>query len=188
MFKKDQGKIARFASKKPENVAKVAEFVLLTIQRRFIEVERHYTGELPIIGMTGITRKGIEFAYENSGLLHQIIYTEGLTLAERILGVMQTPGLAIVKSGFVIQLCRGECGCLDTHNIRMYGLDKNSFNGQGTIPAITKRIHLYIQTCERLGGSEKLWNTWCKFIADKYSERYEGKASIVSKLHTLVIR
>jgi hypothetical protein len=66
----------------------------------------------------------------------------------------------------------------------MFGIDKKDL----TVPKKAKlaeklrKSHEYMHLCEKLGGTEYLWNNWCKFIADKYPNKF-ANAHAVSRVH-----
>jgi len=94
-------------------------------------------------------------------------------------------GFGLVKAGFVIQLVYGLCGCLDTHNLRKYGVKKNSFNKFKTRKTIAGRrtfIARYVTLCYQLGGPSVLWDKWCEYVAERQPTRYDD-AEHVSRLH-----
>ena len=75
---------------------------------------------------------------------------------------------------------------MDTHNIRMYGLDtkdlalaKNPKTQKG-IDANNAKIDKYIVLCADY-GCENLWNSWCDFVATKSNRWQDGNH--VSEVH-----
>ena len=100
---------------------------------------------------------------------------------------LAVPGLGLVKAGFAVQLLIGEAGCMDMHNLARFGIEEREF----VIPArrdpveqlavIDEAIEHYLYTCEAYGGSEKLWDGWCRFVAETY--RTYRDADDVSQRH-----
>lgn len=186
MFKKDQAIIQDFASESAENVAIVAKFVQLTIRRQFYMVKGIMTGETDT-GLMSRTYKGIEWSRDNSDRLYAACYSPGLTHSERLLLISACPGLGLPKSGFLLQLCTGKTGCLDSHNIKCFGLHAKDFSLSGLCPSTAaERAELYVRTCERLGGSEFLWDFWCGHVAELYPDFF-ADAEAVSKEHVNAI-
>ena len=78
----------------------------------------------------------------------------------------------------------GKVGCLDSHNLEMYGVDKKRFHINDKLSLVTKtrKIRDYIQVCKDLGGSRSLWNRWCNHIGKKYPNQFNNGYE-VSQLH-----
>ena len=186
MFKTDQKAIARFAAKSPKNTARVIEFVLVSIRRNFAQVEHHMTGEMPINGLMGTTSRGIQYAKDNALELHALINDPHMTLRDKLLGVCAVPGLGIPKAGFVLQLCLGQAGCLDTHNLREFSLKASAFSLTKSVAGNQRKAQVYLDCIEKLGGSEFLWDFWCRFIADRHKGLWKS-AQAVSKSHVRAI-
>ena len=82
---------------------------------------------------------------------------------------LRVPGLGLAKAGFVCQLTAGLVGCIDTHNIRMYGIDEKHLKLPNTIKSgdlRRSRIEQYIRICHSI-GTEQLWDNWCNFLGDR---------------------
>ena len=182
MFKTDQKAIETFAKQDANNVAEVCRFVLLTIQRNFAFVKPIMRGECEI-NTTEITKKGIAWAKDNAEFLYNACYGEGLTDAERLLLITTCPGLGLPKAGFVLQLCTGKTGCLDSHNIKRFGLKASAFSISGASQATRlKKAQKYVETCQRHGGSESLWDSWCDYVAKRHPKLWNDGEQ-VSKAH-----
>lgn len=133
-------------------------------------------------------REGYECVIANKKFLYQDMYHNNLSVAEQILSMTSIPGIGIVKAGFIVQLCTGQVGCLDVHNLRMFGMTESTFKFSKTVKQNTAlaKINLYIETCKKLGGSEFLWDNWCEFIAKKYPQHFTS-AEQVSQMHVDLI-
>lgn len=163
MFAEHQPIIADFAKQSPENTARVIKFVLLTVRRRLEHVA-------PLMDddnrrCTSLTLRGIEYAERNAQDLYDDLLDECVSDAQCIERLLQVPGLGMVKAGFVMQLVRGRVGCLDSHNIKMYGLNPRAFASTTSITGLRERVRLYMQVCADLGGVEVLWDRWCDYVA-----------------------
>jgi len=86
------------------------------------------------------------------------------------------PGLGMVKAAFTVQMLYNELGCIDTHNLRMLGLDRNAVSGKSK-----RKREQYLQI-QSVRSSEQWWNDWCDFVATKYPARYSDGEQ-VSRLH-----
>ena len=96
---------------------------------------------------------------------------------------LRVEGLGMVKAGFVCQLSAGLVGCIDLHNIRLYGIDEKVLK----LPKSLKtkklrddRINKYISICHNI-GTENLWDTWCDYLSTKSPKWSDGFE--VSKVH-----
>ena len=184
MFKTHQANIADHARQSIENTADCVRFVLATIkQKTFLVPDIMATKNWR--ALTPASRKGIEWLKDdaNKAFVYRACFAEGLSHADRLTLLTQVPGLGIPKAGFVLQLTIGATGCLDTHNIRNFGLEAKHFVSSGLkTETVLKRARLYVETCEALGGCEFLWNQWCEFITNRYHKEFDD-AEHVSRLH-----
>lgn len=169
------------------------QFVSRSIRNHFYrlpiitEQERWMGIESPSLKQQ-IKRDAFEFINTNKKFLYENMYHNNLSVAEQILSMTSIPGIGIVKAGFIVQLCTGQVGCLDVHNLRMFGLTESTFKFSKTVKQNTAlaKINLYIETCKKLGGSEFLWDNWCEFIAKKYPQHF-ASAEQVSQMHVDLI-
>ena len=190
MFKKHQPNIEEFARKDPDNFAQVVLFVSATIQQMFhmvpaiVDSVREHG--LDSKHLWGSKKDTWIYTLENKEMLFEAVFSD-MDLEDKLLSLAEIPGIGLVKAGFVLQLCTGEVGCLDVHNLRRFGLSAQTFK-LGKVKYLTarKKATLYIKTCIECGGSEKLWDDWCDLIADKYPMRFRG-GNAVSELHEEII-
>ena len=189
MFSEHQTAIGAYARSNPDNCIRVLDFVHQTIRTPFYMVG---------FRMEDIERKGLDSVYLKNatkrkafkGLrviktqLYEDIFSDDMSTEEKLLILSGTPGLGIAKSGFALQLCIGKSGCLDVHNLRRFNIDENTFKLRDNTKYDTalNKARLYTETIKKLGGTEKLWNDWCKLIAHLYPKHYDN-ASHVSRLH-----
>ena len=166
MYKRDQKAIGEFAKSSPEAIHEVVKFVLVSIRRRFDLVRPIMAGECDVKFMD-ITTKGIEHSWRNRQVIFDTIHSDAPDAA-KLAFLTTVPGLGIAKAGFVLQLCLGTVGCMDTHNLKMYGLSPKAFATPPSQKALVEKCKAYIAVCDAAGGSEALWDTWCEFIAAKY--------------------
>ena len=131
----------------------------------------------------GSKRAGWEYILNNKEILYDKIYSNKISLAEKLLEVASIPNIGLAKGSFILQLTLGKVGCLDTHNLHRFGIPPTVFKlGKLKYNTALRKAEYYIKTCEDLGGSEYLWNSWCEFVAEKYPWKYKN-ANQVSKLH-----
>lgn len=193
MYKQDQYEIQKACESDAKYTREAMLFVSRSIRNHFSRL-RKITDDERSLGIEStslnqkIKRDAFEYIHANYKQLHEDIFNPDLSLAEKLLSVSSIPGIGIVKAGFVLQLCIGKVGCLDTHNLRMFGFSDSTFKFSKTTKRNTalSKARLYIETCEKLGGSEFLWDNWCEFIAAKYPKHFQS-AEDVSKLHVELI-
>jgi hypothetical protein len=87
--------------------------------------------------------------------------------------VTNVPGLGPTKAAFVVQLSKGKLGCLDTVNVKRYGLPE--------MPNTPKK---YLETLEQIGETPgRMWRDWCNFVAKR-----DGMISYkLSEAHALFV-
>jgi hypothetical protein len=89
---------------------------------------------------------------------------------------LRVPGLGLPKAGFMCQLCAGLVGCMDVHNIKLYGLNPNVLKLPKTLknPAkVIEKIAVYVELCHGY-GTEMLWNSWCEYLSTKSVHWVDG--------------
>jgi hypothetical protein len=188
MFKTHQPMIARFMRKNPDALARGEVFTLCTIQKHFSSVGNQLkeieTDGINAVCLNGAKKRSYKEIIAMKGYLYEKVYSKEISLAEKLLEVSGLYGIGMVKAGFILQLALGKVGCLDVHNLARFGLSASVFkvNDKMTEATALRKANFYIKTCEDLGGSEYLWNTWCKYVADLYPKIYRD-ACHVSKLH-----
>jgi hypothetical protein len=201
MFEEHQSKIGRYARQDADSMAKVYTFVLATIQQSLWQ-----TPEI----MQSIEHEGIEsrflwgFKYDAYEYLIEhkaTIYAVAMNIwrghadpldqeYELTRYFAGLKGLGLVKGGFMVQLCFGLGGCLDSHNITRHGLDERKFKASRFKSASLKNkrsiLRNYFAVIMSAGGCEALWDSWCQYVADRQPGRYED-AYAVSALHVKAI-
>ncbi|MEK9895073.1 MAG: hypothetical protein VW518_01425 [Burkholderiaceae bacterium] len=195
MFATHQKQIEKACKSDINICAEALQFVSRSIRNHFyrmpiITFQENTMGvEAPSLQQQ-IKREAFEYINANKKFLHKNLYSNDLSVAEKILSMTSIPGIGIVKAGFIVQLCTGQVGCLDVHNLKMFGLTESTFKFSKSVRQNTAlaKINLYIETCQKLGGSEFLWDNWCEFIAKKYPKHFKS-AEEISKMHVdLIIR
>ena len=197
MYHRDQKAIQRYALENADNMARVYTFVLLTIQQ-----------QLSLVGdaMRDVDNQGVESrflwgfkdpAYTWLQENKHTIYDNSLDVYDKILDEQlceylllnyfsRLPGLGIVKGGFMVQLCFGMSGCIDTHNLKRMGIDPATYNATSFKRSSVKRqqetLDSYMDMIHLWGGSEQMWNDWCQYVADKLPDTFDD-ADHVSRVH-----
>ena len=132
MFITHQKKIGRLCRKDPLIVKRYCILTLLSIQRHFYHMPS-MLDEVDKSGarakcLRGFKKKGYQYIEKNYIKLHSVIFSKELTDAEKIVELLAIPNIGIVKAGFILQLCIGRVGCLDTHTLDKFGINPNEFN------------------------------------------------------------
>jgi hypothetical protein len=194
MFSTHQPVIAQYARSNPVAMARVALFAVLSIQQPLTRLQIDLAS-VETLGARSPALWGIKrnaYAFWQSGIDRTRVYDKlmawwldaTISLEEfDFLGMSfasTLPSFGLPKAGFFLQMCFGRVGCLDTHNVNMYGLKRiRTPKELKTETAKEKLIINYIRLCENLGGAEYLWNNWCAYVAAKN----KTEASYISSLH-----
>jgi hypothetical protein len=197
MYKLDAVNCQQYSQKSPDNMVDMVLMVVLSIQQNWLsvgdqmmDVRKHGKDSK---FLWGNKIKTYEYLRDNSSQL----YADAMAVidsdqsdrdkARSLMEVfLRVDGLGIPKAGFVCQLMAGLVGCMDVHNIKMYGLDikslslaKNPKTSKG-IEANNRKVVAYIDMCHDI-GTEKLWNNWCNLLATKSKKWLDGEH--VSAVH-----
>ena len=165
MYADHQPIIAEYALASPAGFARTVTFVLATVKRYFYNV--HLVLDRPAY-FTPAGQRGYAYVQCAAHDLWQFA-TAGCATADRLRRYMDIPGLAYCKAGFLCQLVHGQVGCLDTHNLKRFGLSPTAFRVPNTTEASTERLRVYVTTCEvTAGGPQALWDDWCHLQARLY--------------------
>lgn len=197
MYKLDAVNCQQYAQESPDNTADMVLMVVLSIQQNWLSVgdqmldvrKRGADSKF----LWGNKIKTYEYLRDNSSQLYadaMAVINSDRSDRDKARSLMEVflrvTGLGIPKAGFVCQLMAGLVGCMDVHNIRMYGLDikslslaKNPKTSKG-IDANNRKVVAYIDMCHDI-GTENLWNNWCNFLATKSKKWKDG--SHVSAVH-----
>lgn len=187
MFDDHQPMIARHAGT-PQGFADVVLFVMATQNRHFHRVgtvidDIHDVGIDNAKYLTSHQKRGIHYAIQHAERYVVLLADTRISNSAKIATLLEIPHIGIVKAGFIVQLCCGEMGCLDRHNLATLGLDPKAFARVPTrTEALSMRIQTYINTCDALGSSAQLYDGWCHLIAAKYPNNFEN-ADNVSYAH-----
>lgn len=203
MYRQHQPIIGQWARSKPENLARVYQFVVASARVKFYNVPA--VMEEADEGRPGALfswkQEAWHWAATHSRELHQNcediallcdLFDEGRfergTYMVRYLAGL--PGLNLAKAGFIAQLAYGCAGCLDSVNRARLGLihdidDNRRFRmkRQKTPQQRFKLARWYIAQTEFLGGPGVLWDDWCREIARRYPEPFSADADRVSRWH-----
>lgn len=192
VFSTHQPAIAAYASD-AEGFRRVIRFVHLTIQEPLNRAPAFMRtidrgDRTPLWGFKGAADEWFDENYAEvwgaCSAYAEVGDTDGL-----VAYLSQCPGLGLAKGGFVAQLVWGVSGCLDSHNIARFGLDPNLVRGRKVkrFEAARRRAAAYNATCEQLGGTEALWDSWCEYVAGRPGFGTALGAEGVSALHCVAL-
>lgn len=186
--------IQDYAKESSDNLADVITMVVLSIQQPWSAVGK----QMADVKLNGRNSK---FLWGNKGRTYDYITRRKSFIFNQFLAVINSnksdaekayslmniflriDGLGMVKAGFVCQLTAGLVGCIDLHNIRLYGIDEKVLKLPKSLKSKhirDEKINKYISICHNI-GTENLWDTWCNFLATKNSVWSNGFE--VSKVH-----
>jgi len=188
--------IADFAAQSPENTFRVGLFVLSTINQHFEYVpgilKNYEKYGIACKNYTRNTKRAIaDLITEQETLYRKVQHWKTLPYPEHtaLRQMVEHRGFGFVKAAFFIQLVLPHIrlGCLDRHNIAMYGLSPRAFSATpASVHGLTSKVNIYLALCEQLGGSEVLWNNWTHYMSTIRPHVFPS-ADHVSKLHVQCI-
>lgn len=197
MFRNHQPRIQAFATSGPEQLKEVMTFVQLTIQQPLYRaVEDMDDVRARGISSTAVwgfkidalqyMEENMEIIFETAELLRSCSADPVVQAKELLLYFASLPGFGLAKGGFVVQMAYGLSGCIDSHNLNRFGVQPRDVNAarfkNGSGKLRSKLVDVYHDLVETCGGTEKLWDGWCEYVAENQPERYRN-AFHVSELH-----
>lgn len=186
--------IQNYAKQSSDNLVNVITMVVLSIQQPWLSVG----DQMADVKQNGLDSKFLwgnkRKAYTYITKRKDFIYNQYLAVinsnksdddkAYSLMNIfLRVEGLGMVKAGFVCQLSAGLVGCIDLHNIRLYGIDEKVLKlpkSLKTKKLRDNRINKYISICHNI-GTENLWDTWCDYLSTKSPKWSDGFE--VSKVH-----
>lgn len=192
MFKNHQTKIGQACAASPAAIADTMICVINSIRTHWylvgnMNIDVKQNGLDSRYLNNAVKAKAYKYIQRNKKDIHAKFadYQAGkIDLPDLLLYVASCPNLGLAKAGFVIQLALGEIGCLDSHNLQRFGLSASTFKygANASYALMRKKAELYIDTCEKLGGCEHLWDSWCDYLATVHPTKYRD-GEHVSQLH-----
>ena len=186
--------IQDYAKQSSNNLVDVITMVVLSIQQPWLSVGDQMAdvkqNGLDSKFLWGNKRKAYTYITKRKDFIHNqylAVINSNKSDDDKAYSLMniflRVKGLGMVKAGFVCQLSAGLVGCIDLHNIRLYGIDEKVLK----LPKSLKtkklrddRINKYISICHNI-GTENLWDTWCDYLSTKSPKWSDGFE--VSKVH-----
>ena len=179
MYATDQKEIAAWVAEKPHKRFELAvRMASLSIQQPWESVGRQLAdvadqqGESRYLwGMKGMTWEYFRQRYDQGERLYRAIgraVAAGRVDRAHLL-LLGVPGINIAKGGFILQLCWGVSGCMDSVNCKRLGIDQRKLRIPKTLTGRTKtrKIREYLALIEECGGTATLWDQWCHWLADR---------------------
>lgn len=199
MFANHQPAISAYARQSPDNLARVIQFVVLTIRQPLYNVpadmaQAEAGGQDAMAVLWGWKHDAYAAAWRDRATIYaqcEDIWQHAKTreqAADDLLAYLATlPGLGLAKAGFVAQLAYGVSGCIDTHNLQLFGFSPRAFRGDKfkelkSLKQRRTKVRKYNSAVDRCGGTQSLWDGWCEFVAAKYPQAYRD-AFHVSAIH-----
>jgi hypothetical protein len=204
MYRDHQPIISEGARKGADAFRRTLSFVLCTIRVPLDvaakDIDRVMAGDLPSRTIFGAKVEGLAYLAAQSEPLwshceHAACHLSGHDLADALVEIIEdVPGIGIAKAGFAAQMIYGVSGCLDTHNAARFGLARTLLREHDRRTGIApwrRRIARYnrLIASDAVGGTERLWDTWCEYVATVASRgRFWGGPDEVSALHLAAIK
>ena len=187
MYKQHATKVQSYAQRSADNMADVCLMVSLSIQQNWLgvgdmlaDVRVNKIGSRFLWGFKADTYSYIMTHKHKIYSQMKAVINSNKTDDQKAVSLMRVflrvPGLGLPKAGFMCQLCVGLVGCMDVHNIKLYGLNENALKLPKSLknPAkITEKIENYVKLCHDY-GTELLWNSWCENLATKSVKWVDG--------------
>ena len=194
MYNTDAVKIQEYSRQSADNLASVILMVSLSIQQNWAGVGaqlqdvKKYKAESKFLW--GNKRKTYKYVQAKKHLMYNqflAVLASSKSNNEKAFSLMKIflriDGLGMVKAGFACQLSAGLVGCIDLHNIRLYGIKESEISLSKSVKSEKLRrikIEKYISICHNI-GTANLWDTWCNHLATTNKHWRDGQH--VSTVH-----
>ena len=180
--------IRSYCMESPENLASMVEFVLATIQQGLSTVpmilDDIRTNKDKSAFLFGSKRRGYRYLHDNKQVLFDSV-SGCIDPVEAVSIFFQIDGIGAVKAGFCAQLLGFNTGCIDSHNLKLLGINPNAVSIPKSLKPATrvKRLHDYVDLTHEVGGAQYLWDSWCSHVAGNQANKSLTTGFDVSKLH-----
>jgi hypothetical protein len=186
MFADHQPQIAAFARRSPENFRRVACFAICTIRmplHRAVLDTPYAVNGTPCDSIFGNKRDALVWLNTHGADLWEELeyfYERGASDDAMLRLMLTVPGIGLAKGGFILQMCYGMSGCIDTHNLTRLGIPERRYRS-GHKAVDRGRIADYHDVVKGAGGTARLWDDWCTYLAER--DANYPSADYVSRLH-----
>lgn len=201
MYNTHQPIISEHGRSGPDGWARVARFAMATARRPLYKIAEDY-GAIERMEDNADTDSGLTAARLEAwfGLwdgraasywqCEDIMDAGGPRAPDYLVGYLATlPGLGLAKAGFTAQMIYGVSGCLDTHNLKRYGIGPavfSHFKRRRTVRARLAFATRYNVAVAAAGTTAALWDRWCQYVAQRRPQVYLN-AYVVSALHVAAL-
>ena len=181
-----------YAQRDADALNRSALFVLATIQQLLETVPVALTDmvERGVLSRFawGHKAKGVEYLAAHNAEFYRAAIAARDDPVELLHVFLHVPGFALVKAGFLCQIFAGSVGCIDLHNVKIYGVSIGDvrYRLECKPATLAKKRVQYVALCESLGGAAPLWSRWCDYVATLRPKNWADGAE-VSKFHIDVI-
>lgn len=195
MYATEQPKLSALGRSGPDGFKRICTFVLLTIKSPLYDASKDYIlvrkGERSNVrSLFGSKHDGLAYLDHHCDELWEACedayeHLDDDDAADCILGILtRIPGIGVTKAGFIAQIIYGLSGCIDTHNLKRFGLPETTFKLRkgGAHKTRSALVQMYNQFCRKVGGTATLWDDWCAYVSVKDPVNYPTP-EYVSKLH-----
>ena len=180
MYQQHATKIQDYAQRNASNMADTGTMTFLSVRQPWFNVGDQLqdvrVNKADSSYLWGFKKDSYNYIIANKHKIHgqmMAVINSNKSDDDKALSLMKVflrvPGLGLSKAGFMCQLCAGLVGCMDVHNIKLYGLDVKDLTLPKTLKSQAKKeekIKKYITICHDY-GTESLWNSWCDHLATK---------------------
>lgn len=192
MYHADIKECNEFAQSNAASFKRAALFVVATIQQK-LEMTAAIVSDLETLGAAsryafGFKARSVDYLEAE----YQTLYRDAMRARgnpqKLLLIFLRVPGLGVVKAGFLAQIFDNAVGCIDMHNVTLYGIPASALRYDKGLKPRTKRAKRaqYVALCHGLGGSAVLWSAWCDYLATIRPANWSDGAE-VSRYHVDVI-
>ena len=182
----------QIAQTSPATLKRAALFVLATIQQQLETVPGIVADFVALETASrfafGSKKAGIKYLNKNAAELYRDAMAARGDDAALMAVFLAVPGFGLVKAGFMCSLFAGSVGCIDSHNVKLYGIKLSALRYTAKAKQQTRdaKIDQYIQLCAGLGGAVNLWTRWCDYVA-KLRPNNWASGAVVSSFHVDIL-
>ena len=200
MYSEHQPLISKFAQSSPEGLARVIQFALLSARVKFFNMPSDFDAALQGDPGTLYGHKGPGFNlawvdreanYWNALDAYNHAWNDQDRANRLLLYFAGLPALGVVKAGFVSQMAFGLSGCIDTHNVKRFGVCQKTIrnwqNFNQKSPTVRRRyVDAYNAVIDAQGGTATLWDGWCTYLHTLNPKAYNSPDE-VSAIHLCIL-
>lgn len=189
MYARDVPKIKQFVKDTgPQGLLSVGAFVLSTIQTPLSRT-KEMVSDIREKGLNsphlwGSKRGGYHHLWVYRKELHEMLVRSPVSPEDAVFRLLAVPGLGLPKASFLLQCIGYPVACLDSHNLRRFGVPTTVTKvGRVKPQTIRQKIQQYQQACDQHGDSEFWWDSWCEYVSGNRYNKSLGDADKVSAYH-----